>query len=155
MALTIVRFLSILLAALALVPAMAHLIELPNKIYLSREDYLTVQRIYRGWELAGIVVVGALLSTLILTIMNRHDPQAFTLSLIALICIVATQLVFWLFTFPVNGQTENWTVLPPNWSELRARWEYSHATSAVLNLLALAALILSVVLPCRELFRNA
>jgi hypothetical protein len=42
-------FLSLLFAALALAPAMAHLLELPNKINLSREDYLKVQQIYRGW----------------------------------------------------------------------------------------------------------
>jgi hypothetical protein len=35
-----IYFLSLLFAALALTPAMAHLLELPNKINLSREDYL-------------------------------------------------------------------------------------------------------------------
>ena len=44
----IIQFLSLLFAALALGPAMAHLLELPNKINLSREDYLTVQQNYRG-----------------------------------------------------------------------------------------------------------
>jgi hypothetical protein len=38
-------FLNLLFAALALAPAMAHLLELPNKINLSREDYLTVQQL--------------------------------------------------------------------------------------------------------------
>ncbi|HEV8657074.1 MAG TPA: hypothetical protein VGS96_00470 [Thermoanaerobaculia bacterium] len=38
---------------------MAHLFELPNKIGLSRDDYPTVQQIYRGWALAGILVLGA------------------------------------------------------------------------------------------------
>ena len=37
---------------------MAHLFELPNKIHLSREDYLTVQQIYRGWALLGIAHSG-------------------------------------------------------------------------------------------------
>ena len=59
-------FLSLLFAALALAPAMAHLLELPNKINLSREDYLNVQQIYRGWALLGFVVVGAFISTLAL-----------------------------------------------------------------------------------------
>jgi hypothetical protein len=51
MGLRIASFLSLVLVALALAPAMAHLLELPNKITLSREDYLTVQQIYRGWAL--------------------------------------------------------------------------------------------------------
>jgi hypothetical protein len=145
MALTIFRFLSLFFAALAFAPAMAHLLELPNKIHLSREDYLTVQQIYRGWALLGVVVAGALLSTLILTIMVRREPKAFALSLLALLCLVATQVVFWIFTYPANRQTNNWAILPVNWLELRNQWEYSHATGAGLNLFALIALILSVL----------
>lgn len=90
MALTTIRFLSLLFAALALAPALAHLLELPNKISLSGEDYLTVQQIYRGWALLGIVVVGALLSTLALTIMVRKERKVFVLTLIAFLCIAGT-----------------------------------------------------------------
>jgi len=122
---------------------MAHLFELPNKINLSREDYLKVQQIYRGWALLGFVVVGALLSTLALTITVRHERTAFILALIAFLCIAGTQVIFWIYTYPANQATNNWTMLPENWAELRRRWEYSHATSAVLNLVALVMLILS------------
>jgi hypothetical protein len=47
-------FLSLLFVALALAPAMAHLLELLNKINLSREQYLVVQQIYRGWAFTRI-----------------------------------------------------------------------------------------------------
>jgi hypothetical protein len=40
------------LTALALVPAGAHLFELPNKIGLSQDRYFIVQSIYRGWALS-------------------------------------------------------------------------------------------------------
>lgn len=133
-------FLALLFVALALVPAGAHLAELPHKIDLVQNEYQVVQQIYRGWALFGIVIAGALASTTVLTIRIRHVPRAFRLALIALLCLVATQIVFWTFTFPVNQATENWTVLPPNWSELRARWEYSHAASAGLTLIAFGAL---------------
>jgi hypothetical protein len=43
-------------------------VELPNKINLTRDNYLTVQQIYRGWALLGFVVAGALPSTLILAL---------------------------------------------------------------------------------------
>jgi len=79
------RFFSLLFAALALAPAFAHLLELPNKIGLSRDDYLTVQQIYRGWSLLGFVVFGALLSTLVLTIMVRRKSREFALTLVALL----------------------------------------------------------------------
>jgi hypothetical protein len=140
-----IYFFSRLFAALALAPAMAHLLELPNKINLSREDYLTVQQIYRGWALLGFVVAGALLSTLALTITVRQEHKAFIFAAIALLCIVGTQLVFWTYTYPANQATNNWTMLPDNWIELRRQWEYSHATSAILNLVALVLLILSAL----------
>ena len=143
MGVTPARFASLLFAALALAPALAHLLELPNKIGLSRDDYLIVQQIYRGWALLGIAVLGALLSTMILTILVRKRPGEFALSFLAFLCIVGTQVVFWTFTFPANQQTSNWTVLPDNWETLRMQWEYSHAASAVLNLIAFSALAFS------------
>ena len=138
-------FLSLLFAALALAPAMAHLLELPNKIYLARDDYLTVQQIYRGWALLGFVVAGALLSTLALTLTIRKEHKAFLFAIIAFLCIAGTQVVFWTYTYPANQATHNWTMLPEHWVELRQQWEYSHATSAVLNLVALVTLILSIL----------
>jgi hypothetical protein len=135
----------LLFTALSMGAAFAHLFELPNKITLSKDEYLTVQQIYRGWSLLGIVAVGALLSTLILTIMVRDQETVFALSLAAFLCIVGTLIIFWIFTYPVNQRTQNWTILPTNWTELRKQWEYSHATSALLNLVALITLILSVL----------
>jgi hypothetical protein len=134
-----------LFAALALAPSLAHALELPNKINLPRNEYLTVQQIYRGWRLLGFVVAGAVLSTFALTILTRSDPIVFAWSLTALLCIVGTQIVFWTFTYPVNQRTDNWTRLPDDWMALRAQWEYSHAASAALNLFALIALILSTL----------
>jgi hypothetical protein len=144
MALTHARFLSLLFTALALAPALAHLLELPNKIGLSREDYLTVQQIYRGWSLLGFVVFGALLATLAHAIIARGRRKEFRAALTAFLCIVGTQVVFWTFTFPANQQTNNWVMLPENWAALRTQWEYSHAASAVLNLGAVIALIYAV-----------
>jgi len=145
MALNMFRFLSLLFTALALVPVLAHLLELPNKINLSREDYLTVQQIYRGWALLGFVVFGAVTSTLVLTIMVRHEPRRFLSALIALLGIVGTQVLFWTFTYPANQATQNWTTLPDNWIDLRKQWEYSHAGSAVFNLVGFIAIIVSVI----------
>jgi hypothetical protein len=145
MGLKTIRFLALLFTSLALAPALAHLLELPNKIDLSRDDYLTIQQIYRGWALLGFVVAGALISNLILTIMVRKKPRAFALTLIAFLCILGTQVVFWTYTYPANQETNNWTTLPANWLELRRQWEYSHAASAALNLLALISLILSAL----------
>jgi len=139
------RFLSLIFCALALAPAMAHLLELPNKMRLSRDEYLVVQQIYRGWALLGVVVFGALLSTLALAIVVRKRAREFGPALTAFLCIAGTQVVFWTFTFPMNQQTANWTMLPGNWAAMRAQWEYSHAASAILNLIALIAVIISAL----------
>src|SRR5690349_438400 len=105
MTLKVLRFLSLLFVALALGPSMAHLLELPHKIGLPAEDYLTVQQIYGGWALLGIVVVGALLSTLALLFVERMNAERVAPTLFALLCIIGTQVVFWMYTYPVNEQT--------------------------------------------------
>ena len=143
MSLQRLRMLAVLLTALALVPAGAHLLEMPGKLALPRDDYLTVQAIYRGWALLGIVILGALLSTLANVIVLRLEHQPHALPLLAFACVVAAQAVFWSYTFPANQQTDKWTVLPQGWMALRAQWEYSHAASAVLNLVAMASLIVA------------
>jgi uncharacterized membrane protein len=140
-----VHFLSLAFVAICLGPALAHLLALPNKIALGRDDYFTVQQIYRGWALLGIAVVGALLFTVALAWMARHQPPILYWVLTSLVCLVLAQAVFWIFTFPANTATNNWTVAPENWSSLRVRWEYSHAVGAVLTLSALAALILALM----------
>ena len=145
MALKTFRFLSLFLVALALAPTGAHLAELLNKIHLPREQYLIVQQIYQGWALWGIAIFGALAATLVLTFMSRGNSKQFTLSLLAFLCLVVTQVIFWLFTFPVNQATVNWTIAPDNWLELRHQWEYSHAAAGLFNLLALVSVILSVL----------
>jgi hypothetical protein len=132
---------SLLLATLAMMPGAAHVLELPNKIGLSGVEYLTVQRLYRGWAFTRLVVVAALLSMVVLLFMVREYPTAFALAWVAFLCLVGTQLVFWTFTQPVNRVTANWTFLPGDWFELRRKWEYSHAASAALNLAALVALV--------------
>jgi hypothetical protein len=138
-------FLSLFFTALALVPAGAHLMELANKMRLPAADYRTVQQIYRGWSFAGILVIAALVSTLLLVLALRGQAWSFYPALVAVVCVVLTQVVFWSLTFPVNRQTHNWTMLPENWIELRARWEYSHAASAVLTIIAIVALIVSLL----------
>ena len=150
MTLNYFRFFSLLFVALALAPSAAHLLELPTKLTLSRDDYLTVQQIYRGWELLGSVVFGALLSTLALTILSRHRRRQFALALTAFLCVVGTQAVFWAFTYPTNQVTQNWTVLPQVWEPLRAQWEYSHAAGALLNLLAFIMIVLCVLAALRD-----
>ena len=135
-----VHFLSLFLVTLCLGPALAHLLELPNKIGLGRDEYFTVQQVYRGWALLGALILAAVLATVGLAVMVRRDRRLLPWVLFALACLVGAQAVFWIFTYPANVATENWTSLPENWERLRVRLEYSHAAGALLTLAALAAL---------------
>jgi len=148
--LRIIRFCSTFFTAIAMSFGLAHLFALPNKIGLSKENYLIVQQIYRGWALSGIIIVLALLSTLLLTGMVRMIKREFALTLTALLCMVAAQILFWVFTFPANRITNNWTVLPENWMVLRKQWEYSHAVSAVLAVIAFVTLIIAQIIRKRS-----
>jgi len=143
------HFLSLVFVALCLGPALAHLLELPNKIILARDDYFTVQQIYRGWALLGVLIVAALASMIAFAWLARRSPAVLYWVLTAVVCIVAAQAVFWMFTFPANAATNNWTEIPENWQSLRVRWEYSHAVGSILTLAALMALIASLLVRTR------
>jgi hypothetical protein len=137
-------FASILLTALCLGPGLAHLLALPNKLRFSRDAYFTAQQVYRGWAWLGALIFAAIFATLVLAILERRRSEKSLGALAAFSCLVAAQAVFWIFTFPANQATRNWTFIPPDWIQLRLRWEYSHALGALLTLAALVVLVLSV-----------
>jgi SCAMP family len=145
MVLKMFQFFALVLTALALVPVGAHLFELPGKIGLPQEQYFIVQQIYRGWALFGIVLFANLGVVLALTIVVRHERVAFRLALAALACLAGSVVVFFIWTYPQNVATENWTIVPPDWAAMRTRWEYSHAANAVLTFSAFCALVLSTL----------
>lgn len=145
MQLKIAQFLAIVLAALALVPAGAHFFELPNKIGLGQEHYFIVQGIYRGWALFAFVLFPALAASLVLAAMLRGQGGAFWLAVLAALCLAANLMIFFAWTYPANVATNNWTITPTNWSELRRQWEYSHAVNAVLMFAAFCSLVLSTL----------
>lgn len=145
MAIKAVQLLTIVLAALCLVPAGAHLFALPGKIGLAAEAYLTVQQIYRGWALFGIAIFATIASAGVLALLSRSQPLAMWLAVAGGLLIAATLVVFFLFVFPGNQATENWTMLPANWEALRTRWEYGHAVNAGVTLLAFVALVSSAL----------
>lgn len=139
------QFLAIVLVALYLVPTGAHFFELPNKIGLPQDQYFVVQSIYSGWALFGIVLFGALATTLALAIILRRQGRAFGLPLASFALVGASAAIFFIWTYPANLATNNWTVVPDNWAALRTQWEYSHAVNAVLIFAALCSLVLSVL----------
>src|SRR5262245_13432435 len=108
-------FLALLASALVLGPALAHVMELPNKIDLPRDEYFIVQKVYRGWSLIGWVLIVQVAALVAAAILERSDRRVMLLTVFALACVVAAQGLFWTFTYPANVATANWTVTPDDW----------------------------------------
>ena len=145
MALRIIQFLAIMLTALALVPSGAHLAALPNKMAMVQAAYFVAQQIYNGWALFGIVLFGALVANLAHTIVLRRLGRSCGYALASLLFIAAGLVIFFVWTFPTNQATNNWTVVPTNWNKLRIQWEYSHATNALVTFAALVCVVIAVL----------
>jgi hypothetical protein len=142
----LLQFVAMVLTALALVPGGAHLFTLPNKIYLGESDYFITKSVYRGWALLGIVLIGAAIANFALALLIRAQRAPSIFALIGGLCLVATLVIFFAFTFPANQATNNWTQIPPDWEQLRWRWELSHAVNAVITFIAFCSLTTSLLL---------
>jgi hypothetical protein len=164
----IVQVFSIMLVAVALTPAQAHALEFPGKSRLDRDAYITVQPIYcyPGFTIAGgIGEVGGLISVIIVLLLTPRETLAFWLTLVALLGLLSMQIVFWLYTQPVNKFWLQSTTLgtlgaaffavgsrrqghddPGDWRKMRDRWEYSHIVRAGLAALSFLSLVVAPVI---------
>ena len=114
------RVAAIAATALYLVPTGAHLFEMRGKLALPMADYMVVQRIYAGWSFFGVVVVVALACLLWHSLLlRRARGRAYVLSLASFLSLAATQAVFWLFIYPVNASSAQWTRVPPSFEAAR------------------------------------
>jgi hypothetical protein len=107
----------------------------PNKIDISREHYLIVQRNYDGWWQLAYVLAAQLVGILAALRFTRGDAWTLGWLVLALAGLIGAQVVFWIYTYPANVATSNWTFLPETWQALRARWEYSPAAGAICQLI--------------------
>jgi Domain of unknown function (DUF1772) len=164
----VLQVLTVTLVAVAMAPALAHALELPGKMRLTKDAYFAVQPIYYpGFTIAGISEVVSTISTLLLLVLTPLWGADFWLTLVALLGLIGMQAVYWLFTHPVNKfwlQGEQLSGLssgffsfasasrpdrqsathPVDWTDLRDRWEYSHVVRAGLATVSLIALVIAV-----------
>jgi Domain of unknown function (DUF1772) len=164
---SVLQALTVILVAVAMALSLAHALELPGKMRLTKDAYLAVQTIYYpGFTIAGISEPVGIISTIILLVLTPLGSANFWLTLVALLGLISMQAVYWLFTHPVNklwvegenldrfssgffsfganrSRLEHET-RPPDWTELRDRWEYSHVARAGFALLSLIALVIAI-----------
>ena len=164
--LAFVQFISVLLVAVAMAMALAHALEYPGKLRLSKEAYIATQPIYYpGFTIGGAVgEFGGIIVTLALLALTPFGFD-FLLVLGAAVGLIAMQAVYWTMTHPVNSfwlkdaklgsagrgffgsdplrnKTDS---RPADWTDLRDQWEYSHVIRAALGLASLALLTGSLV----------
>jgi hypothetical protein len=143
---TLLRCATLLCTSLALVPSAAHLFELPGKMSLRPGDYFMVQSIYAGWAWFGVPIFFAVVANLLLAVRLRHrDGVAARAAAAASALIAISVVVFFVWVFPANQATLNWTVASRGWERLRPAWEYGHAFNGAILLAALALSIAACV----------
>ncbi|MGH8604812.1 MAG: DUF1772 domain-containing protein [Gammaproteobacteria bacterium] len=164
---SVLQVLTVILVAVAMALSLAHTLELPGKMRLEQETYYAMQPIYYpGFTIGGISEPAGIILTIILLFLTPMGSPDFWLTLVALFGLIGMEAVYWLFTHPVNkfwvegekldrfssrffsfganrSRLENET-RPPDWTELRDRWEYSHVARAGFGLVSLIALVIAI-----------
>jgi len=139
-----------MLTSLSMGAALCHLLEMPAKMTLDGAAWLTLlQTLYPPafGTVGAFFEVGALATAVILVFLVRQRRPAFGWTLFGAVCLVAMHGAFWVWVAPVNATMGPLTpeTLPANWMALRDQWEYTHAARAVLQVIALGALVFSLL----------
>jgi hypothetical protein len=136
---SILSFTALLLTAVALIPLGAHVFEMSAKMKLGRDAYYMVQGLYRGWAWFGVVFAGAFLACAARAALPGVRRERL-LTGFAAVMIAASLGIFFVYVYPANQATKDWTAVAANWKVLRQQWEWGHAGSAACMLLAFLAL---------------
>jgi hypothetical protein len=163
------QVLTVVLVAVVMTPTLAHALELPGKLRLRKEEYLTVQPIYYpGFTIAGAAEPVGVLVLLLLVLVTPIGTAAFWLTLGSFVALLVAHLLYWVLTHPVNnfwladfklkdagagffkfdpfGRSKPGERLATlDWTVLRDRWEYSHVARAVLATLSLILIATAAV----------
>ncbi|HZA55208.1 MAG TPA: hypothetical protein VE616_13235 [Candidatus Udaeobacter sp.] len=166
--LTVLQIVTVILVAVAMALALAHALELPGKMRLDKQTYYAVQPIYYpGFTNGGgIGEAGGTIATISLLFLTQPASADFWLTLVALLGLIAMQAVYWLathpvnkfwlgdvnldrfssgfFSFRVNRSRVQKEARPPDWTELRNRWEYSHVARAGCAMVSFIALLIAI-----------
>jgi hypothetical protein len=100
----VLQILTAILIAVAMVLALAHALEFPGKMRLTKETYFAIQLIYYpGFTIGGSIgEFGGLIATIILLFFTPFGSAEFWLTLVALLGLIGMQAVYWFLTHPVN-----------------------------------------------------
>ena len=151
---------AIILVAVAMALSLAHALELPGKMRLGKEAYISTQKIYYpGFTIGGVAEPLGILVLLILLLLGPSAGPHFWWTAAACLALAVSHGIYWFVTHPVNNF---WTKdiqltrfaaaffsmfapeIADDWSKLRDTWEYSHVARAVFAMLSLVCLSIAV-----------
>jgi hypothetical protein len=97
------KIVSVVIVAIAMDMALAHVLELPGKPRLPKEAYLAVQAIYYpGFTFAGATEPLGVVVTTLLALLMPAGSRGFWLTLGACVALVLMHAIYWLLIHPVN-----------------------------------------------------
>jgi Domain of unknown function (DUF1772) len=146
------RFMSIVLAALALTMESAHVLELPQKMRYDAQMYSAVNTtLYRYFAIVGgVYQVGSIAAAAVLAFLVRRRRPSFGWTLAGALCLLLAFGVWLAVVAPVNSEVAEAlrsapASVPDLWMRLRHRWEYGHAAGFAVQLGGFCALVLSAL----------
>lgn len=152
MRINIWRFITLLLAALAMTMESAHVLELPQKMQYDGSLYTTVNgTLYRYFAIVGgAYQLGSIIAATVLAFLLRGRHRAFTWAVIGAACLWLAFGVWLGVVNPVNLEIagvmqSSPEAVPTVWLALRKRWEYGHAAGFAIQLIGFVALLLSML----------
>src|SRR5499426_3729463 len=99
----ILQVVTVLLVAVAMALTLAHALDLPGKMRLTKDVYYAMQHIYYpGFTIGGFAEPASLILTIILLFFTPLGSADFCLTLVALLGLIGMQATYWMFTHPVN-----------------------------------------------------
>ena len=161
------QILCVLLTSVAMALSLAHALELPGKLRLSKDEYLIVQKIYYpGFTIGGFGEVLGLIAILAVLLFTPTDNPAFGWTLASFAALAITHGAYWVLTHPVNsfwlkgddlkGLGKGFFAAGAKeptqhgegdlWKRYRNRWERSHVTRAIFAILSLVLLVVAIAL---------
>jgi hypothetical protein len=152
----VLKLVCLFLVVSTVIPSAAHVLELPGKMRLSREQYLAVQPIYYpGFTVIGVAEPLSIIALAVLLALSPRATSTFWLIAGATLASMLTHLLYWILTAPVNrawlederlsGSAQRFfgargSTNERDWTRLRDRWEQSHLYRAVTSVVAFVLL---------------
>ena len=102
--LNVLQIVTAVAVGIAIALSLAHALEFPGKRRLTKGAYYSVKPVYYpGFTIGGgIGEFGGLLLLIVLLLLTPRGGTIFWLTFIALVGLIGMQMVYWVFTHPVN-----------------------------------------------------